>query len=109
MAEFFPQTEQVPACLMNPPEAAPPDVACCACWCRLSLSALDAAITVRQWSMCLEEMCDLFWNRHAHNRTIPKFKFAPRTELRAIANCTGCSKFSYSTVSLSHPICCPET
>jgi len=25
----------------------------------------DAAIAVRQWSVCLEEMCDLFRNRHA--------------------------------------------
>src|SRR6267142_3779192 len=27
--------------------------------------ALDAAIAVRQWSMGLEEVCDLLWNRHA--------------------------------------------
>jgi hypothetical protein len=27
--------------------------------------SLDAAIAVRQWSMRLEEMCDLFRNRHA--------------------------------------------
>jgi len=55
----FPQTEQVPVRLMNPPEAAPPDVACCTLLGLLEFErSPDAAIAVRQWSVCLEEMCD---------------------------------------------------